>query len=79
MLKCSTSLQSLTLHQLSESVLDSMGSTRINGFFDLFVYPVEYVAFYPDAGADLCQGLNPLNLWKIVNGVFLYFSKIETR
>jgi len=57
MLGCSASLLSLTVHELPYGVLEGVGSAREDGFLDLFVYPAEYFAFHPDAGADLCQGV----------------------
>jgi hypothetical protein len=40
MLKYSASLPSITIHQMPESVLDSVGSAREDGFIDLLIYPV---------------------------------------
>jgi hypothetical protein len=53
----SLSLLSLIFHKLPYGVLEGVGSAREDGFLDLLVYPAEYVAFHPDAGADLRQGV----------------------
>ena len=74
MLKYSASLPSLTLHQLPYGVLEGMDSAREDGFLDLLVYPAEYVAFHPDAGADLCQGVKPSKpMENSKRGVFILF------
>ena len=64
---------SVMLHQLSESVLESVTAISIDVFLDLLVYPTEDLPVHIDAGSTLTQS----NSFKIAKEVFLYLSKKE--